>query len=223
MYLPAHFAQTDSAAVAGFLRQYPLATLITHGPNGLDASHVPLLFDAASQTLRGHLARANNQWQGLPSAAEAPNPEQGQPALAIFHGPQHYISPNWYPSKAEHGKVVPTWNYQVVHVHGRLRVLPSPEWLLPVVTALTDQQEATQPHPWRVADAPDDYVQGMLRAIVGVELHIDRLEAKWKLGQNRSAVDQASVVAALRAAGNNQSSPAEQLAAALEVWPKATP
>jgi transcriptional regulator len=139
--------------------------------------------------LLGHLALANPQWRSVAA---------GSSALAIVHGPQAYVSPAWYPSKARHGRVVPTWNYVTVHFTGTLTVHQDPGWLRDVVTRLTERHEAGRPHPWAVSDAPPDYLEGQLRGIVGVELVIDTVEAKHKLSQNRGADDQAAVVAALR-------------------------
>ena len=133
------------------------------------------------------------------------NYRPGSEALAIFNGPDHYISPNWYPSKHEHGRVVPTWNYATVHVHGTLTIHPEADWLLAAVTHLTDHAEAAQPEPWKVTDAPSEFTTGLLNAIVGFELHITRIEAKWKVSQNRSAEDRISVAAALDTIGTTQS------------------
>jgi len=197
VYNPAHFQESRPDVLAGALAAHPLAALITSGPAGLQASHIPLLFtlaDSTPGTLRGHMARANPHWR------DAVPPCQ---ALAIFSGPQHYISPNWYPSKHEDGpeggKVVPTWNYIVVHAHGTLTIHDDPHWLLANVSALTDQHEAASPTPWRVSDAPPTYIENLLKAIVGVELTITRWEGKWKLSQNRSAPDRAGVAAGLDA------------------------
>lgn len=175
--------------MSGLIRRYPLATLVTGGDAGLEANHLPMLFDpepAPFGTLRGHLARGNAQWK-------SPRLD----ALAIFQGPQAYVSPSFYPSKAEHGKVVPTWNYAVVHAHGTLRVHDDPEWLRALVSTLTDVEEARFAEPWQVTDAPEDYIEGLLKAIVGIELPIARLEGKWKASQNRDEADRAGVAAEL--------------------------
>lgn len=194
MYNPSQFAEKRPEVLAETIAQHPLASLITVGRDGnIVASHIPLLLDPADGplgTLRGHMARANSQWQET-----APDSE----ALAIFRGPQHYISPNWYPTKSEHGKVVPTWNYVVVHARGRIRFPDDPTWLLRNVSALTDHQERGVETPWRVTDAPPDYTQGLLRAIVGVELEITHLEGKWKVSQNRGEADRQGVISGLRA------------------------
>jgi transcriptional regulator len=191
MYLPKHFAQTDIAALHALMDAHPLATLVTHGPEGIDANHIPLHLDAgasANGTLRGHVARANPLARAAAVDGEI---------LAIFQGPQSYISPSGYATKAEHGKVVPTWNYTAVHAWGRLRLIDDPHWLLAQVRTLTATHEAALPHPWQVDDAPADYVEKMLGAIVGIEIVIDRLVGKWKVSQNQPPANQASLVAAL--------------------------
>lgn len=187
MYLPKHFEQPDPAALQALMRDHPLAMLVHEGPDGLTADHVPLEYDASAQTLRGHVARANPVWR---EAA-------GRPVLAVFRGAEAYVSPSWYPSKAEHHKVVPTWNYAVVHAHGALQAVEDAPWLHALVTRLTAHHESPRPQPWAVADAPEDYVQQMLRAIVGIEIRVERMVGKWKVSQNRSAADRAGVAAAL--------------------------
>lgn len=189
MYLPRHFEQSDPAALAALMRAHPLAALVTVQDGEPTADHVPLEYDAATSTLRGHVARANPLWRAA----------QGRPVLAIFRGVQAYVSPSWYPSKAETHKVVPTWNYAVVHAHGRLNAIEEAPWLHDLVSRLTRHHESTQPQPWSVGDAPDDYVQQMLRAIVGIEIGVERLVGKWKVSQNRSERDRGGVVAALSA------------------------
>jgi transcriptional regulator len=189
MYLPTHFEQHDAAALAALMREHPLAALVTLQDGQPTADHIPLEYDAATKTLRGHVARANPLWRVA----------AGQPVLAIFSGPQAYVSPNWYASKAATHKVVPTWNYTVVHAHGVLRALDEAPWVHALVSRLTAHHEAPQPVPWAVADAPEDYVQQMLRAIVGIEIPVERLVGKWKVSQNRSAADRQGVVAGLQA------------------------
>jgi len=191
MYLPKHFAQTDIAALHALMDAHPLATLVTHGPEGIDANHIPLHLDAGAGhngTLRGHVARANPLAKAAAVDVEI---------LAIFQGPQSYISPSGYATKAEHGKVVPTWNYTAVHAWGRLRLIDDPHWLRAQVRTLTTTHEAALPHPWQVSDAPADYIEKMLGAIVGIEIVIDRLVGKWKVSQNQPPANQASLVAAL--------------------------
>ena len=187
MYLPSHFEQHDAAALQALMRDHPLATLITQQAGGVTADAIPLEYVAASHTLRGHVARANPLWR---EAA-------GQPVLAVFNGPQAYITPSWYPSKAATHKVVPTWTYTLVHAHGVLRVVDDAPWVHALVSGLTAQHEAARATSWAVADAPDDYVQQMLRAIVGIEIPVDRLIGKWKISQNRSDADRLGVAAGL--------------------------
>jgi transcriptional regulator len=191
MYTPSAFEESRPAVLQDIMRRYPLATLITHHAGGVEVTHLPLLYFPEAGVLRGHMARANPQWQNATAA------------LALFHGPQHYISPNWYATKPQHGKVVPTWNYVAIHAHGTLTMHHDAAWLLDNVRALTDQQEASQPHPWSVDDAPADYIAGLTRAIVGVELQVLRLEGKWKVSQNRPAEDRHSVAAGLRHLGTD--------------------
>lgn len=191
MYLPKHFEQTDPAALQGLMRSHPLAALVTASPDGITADHIPLEFHPAEGeygTLRGHVARANPLWRQA----------NGQSVLAIFQGPQAYISPTWYASKAATHKVVPTWNYAVVHAHGVLRAVEDADWLLALVKRLTAQHEAGRNPPWAVTDAPTDYVAQMLRAIVGIEIPLTRLVGKWKSGQNRGEADRMGVVAGLQ-------------------------
>jgi transcriptional regulator len=187
MYLPKHFEQHDPAALQALMRDHPLAMLVTTGADGLTADHLPLEYDAATATLRGHVARANPLWRAA----------DGQPVLAVFRGPEAYVSPSWYPSKAEHHKVVPTWNYAVVHAQGMLETVDDAPWLHKLVSRLTDHHERPRAQPWAVHDAPDDFVQQMLRAIVGIQIPVTRLVGKWKISQNRSAADRAGVAAGL--------------------------
>ncbi len=197
MYLPSHFEETRPAVLQALLRQHPLGLLITQDAAGAPvANAIPFMLEAGRGdfgTLVGHVARANPVWQ--PPAAGRAVPE----ALVVFQGPDGYISPNGYPSKAEHGKVVPTWNYAVVQARGPLRVLDDAAATLALVTRLTAHHEAAQRQPWAVADAPDDYIEAMLRAIVCIEIPLTRLVGKYKLSQNRSAADRAGVVANLQA------------------------
>jgi transcriptional regulator len=187
VYLPSHFEVTERARLEALMREHPLAHLVRTGDAGLDADPIPLLLDASGQALQGHVARANPLTQ-LAAAT---------PVLAIFSGPQAYVSPNWYPSKASSHKVVPTWNYAVVHVHGRLELRDDPAWVHEFVARFTARQEGSRQRPWAVSDAPADYVQQMLRAIVGIEIRISRVVGKVKASQNRSAADREGVVAAL--------------------------
>jgi len=193
MYNPAHFVEQRPEAIRALLSRCPLATLITSGGAGIEATHLPLLYfpdEAGHGVLRGHMARANPHWTQCRPGCEA---------LAIFHGPQHYISPAWYASKREHGRVVPTWNYVTVHARGALVIRTEPEWLLENVAALTDSQEQGRSPAWSVADAPAGFIDALLGSIVGVELTVNHIEGKWKLSQNRPAADRESVAAALDA------------------------
>ena len=205
MYLPSHFAEDRPAVLQALIRAYPLATLVWQGPEGLAAEHLPLEYQPAAGAeaaagaaaaeaaaglgvLRGHVARANPVWQ-----LAAPDQE----VLLVFQGPQAYVSPSWYPAKVEHGKVVPTWNYAVVHARGPLQVRDDPVWVHALVTRLTATHERRFERPWAVADAPADYIAALGRAIVGIEIPIRSLSGKWKVSQNRSAGDRAGVRAAL--------------------------
>ena len=199
MYLPSHFKESRSEALGDFMRAHPFATLVSLGGDGLIASHLPMLWDPAPApfgTLTGHLARPNPQAKGARDGVEA---------LAIFHGPQAYISPNWYPSKREHGKVVPTWNYIAVHGYGPLKLVDDAEWLRRLVTRLTNLHESFSAVPLKVTDAPSAFIYQMLKGIVGIEIALTRLEGKWKLSQNRPATDQASTVIGLEAKGDADS------------------
>ena len=192
MYNPSHFQEKDLGTLHDLITRHPLAALVTLASDGINASHIPLLHDLSTGplgTLRGHVAKANPQWRDLAPAVRA---------LAIFTGPQHYISPSWYPAKAEHGKVVPTWNYVVVHAHGPMRVIEDREWLRNNVRELTAAQEASFDNPWRIEDAPAGYIDGLLSAIVGIEMTVEKLEGKWKASQNRAAADRLGVVTGLR-------------------------
>lgn len=193
MHIPAAFRQDDLTQLHAQMRENPLAALVSHGASGLQASHVPLLLVAEEGdygTLYGHFARANPQWRTF---AEQPE------ALAIFSGADAYVSPSAYPSKAEHGKAVPTWNYISVHAQGQLQVFDDPERLRQLLARLTAAHEGNQPKPWAMDDAPRDYIDSMLRAIVGFALPIQRLQGQWKLSQNRNAADHAGVQQALSA------------------------
>jgi transcriptional regulator len=179
MYLPEQFREDRPEVLRELMAKFPLAGLVTMGTGGLEANHLPLLYDALPAPLgilRGHLSRANRQWQDFRPKVEA---------LAIFQGAQAYISPNWYPTKQQHGRVVPTWNYAVVHAYGTLSVFSEPERLRAFLDRLTAVHESAQSSPWMPADAPPEYIDGLLKAIVGVELTITRIEGKWKVSQNQ--------------------------------------
>jgi transcriptional regulator len=190
VYIPPQHAPSDDD-VKQLLTGARAGDLVTVGDDGLTASMIPFLYDptrAERGVLLGHLARPNRQWQNA----------DGLEGLVLVHGPDGYISPAWYPAKRQHGRVVPTWNYVLIAVHGTLRVHDDPEWTRDVVERLTQTHESGRVTPWAVSDAPEPYIAGQLRAIVGVEVVIDRIEAKWKLSQNRSAADVAGVIAGLQ-------------------------
>jgi transcriptional regulator len=194
MYVPQHFQASDED-VRALLSRGAAADLVTSTAEGMFATFLPFLFDAEAGehgSLLGHVARNNVQWQ-LPAVGEA---------LVIVHGPDSYISPSFYASKAENGRVVPTWNYLTAHVYGTLVVHDDTAWLSSLVRRLTDHHEAAEPRAWSVDDAPAPYVEGQLRAIVGIELVVSRIEAKSKLSQNRPAADVEGVVAGLLARGD---------------------
>jgi transcriptional regulator len=190
MYVPIDFAPPEEA-VHDLLANCGLADLITATPQGLIASALPLVYDRAGQRLRGHLARNNDHWRA----------DILGEALVIVHGPDAYVSPAWYPSKHEHGRVVPTWNYLTAHVYGTLRVHDDPAWLAVQVRELTDLHESDQGEPWSVDDAPERFVTGQIRGIVGVEIEINRVQAKFKLSQNRQPVDIDGVIRGLNDTG----------------------
>jgi transcriptional regulator len=192
MYQPDQFRVEDIAQLHTLMRARPFATLVSAGASGLYASHLPTVLkqDGPWGAIECHLARPNPHWKELAQCSEA---------LMIFQGPSGYITPNWYPTKAETGKVVPTWNYAAVHAYGRPEVIEDKDRLLRHVTELTAQQERGEARPWSPADAPANYIDAMLRGIVGFRFEITRLEGKWKMSQNRAPQDQAGVVAGLRA------------------------
>lgn len=205
MYLPSSFIETRPDVLHQFIRENPFGALVAQTRSGLDANHFPMVLDTASSvTLTGHMARANPFWQEC---------DGDTPALVLFGGPHAYISPSWYPSKAQHGKVVPTWNYIVVHAHGSIRFSHDRDALLQNVGKLTSQQEAARSHPWKVSDAPQEYVERLLEQIVLFRITIDRIVGKWKVSQNRADPDQRGVLAGLRGEGT---AGANALAAAME-------
>jgi transcriptional regulator len=194
MYLPAHFEESRVDVLHALIRSHPLGTLATLDDKGeLQANPIPFLIEPGAQplgTLRGHVARANPLWRETRADVDS---------LVVFQGAQSYISPGWYPSKALHGKVVPTWNYIAVQARGRLRAVEDPAWLRALVSRLTSRFESTQPRPWSVDDAPVSYIDQLLRAIVGIEIELTALVGKWKVSQNGSAADRAGVAAGLAA------------------------
>jgi len=211
MYIPAHFSP-DEALVGELLQHHGAADLVTVTPTGLAATMLPFIYvpeQGSHGSLHGHLARNNPQWE-LESAGDA---------LAIVRGPDAYISPGWYASKLEHGRVVPTWNYVTAHVYGRLVVHDDPVWTENLVRRLTVKHEAYRDHPWSVDDAPRSFIEGQLRAIVGIEVEITRIEAKAKLSQNRPAADVDGVIAGLRERGDFEAADAVEQARAAGAQP----
>ena len=195
MYQVAAFREDRIEVMHALIRAHPLATLVSVSAGALEANHLPLLIEAdpaPNGALRGHVARSNPLWRQLP---------EGE-VLAVFQGPQAYVTPSWYPSKREHGKVVPTWNYAVVHVRGPLVVHDDREWLRDLVSRLTLSQEAGRSQPWGVGDAPAEYIDRMLEAIVGIEIPVTSIEGKWKVSQNRVQADRDGVAAGLRGRGD---------------------
>lgn len=201
MYVPRTNAEDRPEVLTAFMRAHPLATLVSAGPSGeLWATHLPVVFDPARGpwgTIEGHVARANPHHQLVRAASEqATSPRE---SLVIFTGPDAYVTPAWYPGKAVHGRVVPTWNYVAVHADGSLTLREDPDWLLAHVARLTAQSEAGRPEPWAVSDAPADFIARQLEAIVGFELRITRLEGRWKMSQNRTSEEIDRVVEGLLA------------------------
>ncbi len=197
MYVPAHFAVSDPAELHRIIGEHPLGVLITPVEGSVDANHIPFALDASHGPhgrLLAHVARANPLWQQC---------REGAQVLVVFRGDEHYISPNWYPSKHESHRQVPTWNYEAVHVHGRLAVREDERFIRGVVARLTRTHEAGEPVPWKMGDSAADYIDAMVRAIVGIEIAIERLEGKCKLGQNREARDVKGAVDVLRQRGRD--------------------
>lgn len=193
MYINRHHRLDDDAALRALVDANALGTWVRAGPHGVAADHIPFLLDrerGPHGTLVGHVARANPVWRGLDAQA---------PSLVIFQGPQAYITPNWYPGKAQHGKVVPTWDYAVVHVHGVARAIEDRDWLLGILRCLSAAHEAAQPRPWTLDDAPPGYIDKLLRAIVGIEIAVTRFEGKLKASQDEDAQDRTGTVQGLRA------------------------
>jgi transcriptional regulator len=195
MYVPDHFRVDDVRQMHDLMRGRPFAAFVSSGTSGLYASHLPTVLknEGDHGVIECHLARANPHWREL---------AEGHEALMIFQGPEGYITPNWYATKAETGKVVPTWNYAVVHAYGRPAVMQEKEWLVRHVGELTAQEEKTQAQPWKLSDAPDNYIDVMTRGIVGFRFVITRLEGKWKMSQNRAEQDWKGVVTGLTARAN---------------------
>lgn len=196
MYIPAHFAETRPEALHRIMREHPLGMLVTHTSAGLDADHIPFELDVSAGTqgaLIAHVARANTLWQRCPT---------GTPVMVVFRGEQAYISPNWYPSKHESHRQVPTWNYEVVHAHGTLTVHDDERFVRRVVAQLTRRHEATEPKPWKMGDSAPEYIETMLRNIVGLEVTLMSLVGKVKLSQNREVRDRMGAADTLDSRGH---------------------
>lgn len=188
MYVPKHFEEPKVEVMHELIRERPLATVVTMSSQGLNANHIPLHLSTGAApfgTLRGHVARSNPMWSDLQTGIEA---------LVIFHGPDAYISPSWYATKQESGKVVPTWNYAVVHAYGTLQVIDDASWVRNQLEALTAHNEQNFTAPWAVSDAPRDFTEKLIAAVVGIEIVISRLSGKWKVSQNQPAQNQAGVI-----------------------------
>ena len=196
MYEPLPHRQDDLAAQHALIRSHPLGLLISHGAEGLEANAIPFLVDPSASrlgTLQAHMARANRQWRALQEAAEV---------LVVFQGADHYITPSWYQTKQETGRVVPTWNYVMVQARGRPKVIEDAAWLRAQIEALTNRQEGARPAPWAVGDAPEAFIEMQVKAIVGLEVEIAHIAGKWKASQNRPAADRAGVIAGLEDIGD---------------------
>lgn len=194
MYVPKHHQLNDREALFALMEASPFGAWVCMTDGGLIANHVPFFLDQSKGpfgTLVGHVSRANEVWHKL-------NPDT--PSMVLFQGPQAYITPSWYPGKAEHGKVVPTWNYTVAHAHGIARVIEDRDWLLAMLNRLTHAQEVSQPMPWKISDAPADYIDKLLRGIVGIEIPIDRLEGKLKASQEKDLPTRNGIMAGLQQA-----------------------
>ncbi len=197
MYLPSHFAETRTEVLHRLIRENALGVLVSTSPAGLRADHLPFLFNADAQTpgvLLAHVARANSLWREV---------ADGDPVLVVFRGAEGYVSPNWYPGKHDTHKRVPTWNYEAVHAHGTIHVHEDEKFLRGVVGRLTRQHEAAQPKPWKMSDAPADYLGDQLGKIVGIEIRISRLEGKRKLNQHHELRDRQGAIEGLNTAGNH--------------------
>jgi transcriptional regulator len=217
MYTPSHFKQEDLAAIHEMMARIGFASLVTNSASGLIATHAPTLFDPADGehgTLRGHIARANAQWKTSLTDSEA---------MAIFTGPHGYVSPQWYASKREHGRVVPTWNYIAIHAYGHVKFSDDRELLLNIVTRLTEKHEAGFEHPWHVSDAPADYIQSMLGAIIAFEMPISRIEATWKLSQNKTEADRVGAMNGLKEQGNDVADAMEKAFTKTKPWKEDKP
>ncbi len=191
MYIPAYHAEHDLNTLQSLIDAHSLGAWVTLGSGGLIANHIPFILDRSRGefgTLRAHVSRANTVWQELSGE---------QDSLVMFQGPHAYITPSWYPTRLSQGKVVPTWDYVVVHAHGKARVIEDPQWMLQLLNDLTAHNEAGRPSPWRVSDAPADFIAKLARAVVGIEIPISRLQGRWKLSQDEAMPDRLGTVAGL--------------------------
>jgi transcriptional regulator len=205
MYLPPYHVETDVPVMQALIQTHPLGTWVMSGAEGLVANHIPFVLDPARGphgTLRAHVARANPVWRTLVG---------GTDSLVIFQGPQSYITPSWYPGKLADGKVVPTWNYTVVHARGVAQAIEDPAWIHQLVTDLTQANESSRPQPWQVSDAPADFIAQMARAIVGIEIVLTGMEGKSKLSQDETLVDRQGTVAGLAAQGDSNAAALSRL------------
>lgn len=201
MYVPAHFAEQRLEVLQQLMHEHPLGSLVTLEPGGLNACHIPFEIAPASAeaphgTLRAHIARNNPLWRNASAAIDA---------LVIFQGPQAYITPSWYQEKQASGKVVPTYNYATVHAYGPLHIVDDAAWLHALLERLSQRHEATRARPWQLGDAPPDYIEKLLSAIIGIEIPLRRVSGSWKVSQNRSGVDRTTIAAGLRALGDADS------------------
>lgn len=199
MYIPKAHEEKNTSILHALVKSHPLGTWVTHNEEGLIVNHIPFIIDGTlgeNGTLLGHVARANPVWKEFSSTENS---------VVIFQGAETYITPSWYPSKHEHGRALPTWNYAVVHVHGLPRIIEDKEWLLNHLNALTDEHESEQTLPWKVEDAPEDFTKHMLKSIVGIEIPIAKLEGKWKVNQNKQEPDKLGVIAGLLSRKDSQS------------------
>lgn len=204
MHIPSIFKQDNPEYLHDIIINYPFASLITYSESGLDANHIPFVLQQSKEknTLQGHIAKANPVWKNLSNQSEV---------LVIFNGPNCYISPNHYPTKKENGKAVPTWNYIAVHIKGTLSLIHDPNWNRDMLDKLTSQHESKNENPWSIADAPDNYIQKMLPAIVGLEIEIKSINGQWKLSQNQPEINIQGVIEGLAMEGDNNSTVISEL------------
>ncbi|MDC8772950.1 FMN-binding negative transcriptional regulator [Roseateles albus] len=199
MYIPPYHAETDVSTVLSLIETQPLGAWVTVGADGLIANHIPFILDRGRGelgTLRAHVSRANPVWQQLSREVDS---------LVMFQGPHAYITPSWYPTRLTEGKVVPTWNYVVAHAHGQAHAIEDPHWIAQLLFDLTEHSEAQQAMPWKLADAPQDFIQCLARAVVGIEIPISKLQGKWKLSQDEAMADRLGTVEGLAALGDANS------------------